>query len=73
MPPRPEFALCRLIVVVTVSIRSTKRLPSALWGPKEIRRHSTAHRSPLSLSLLVGSTPSTSMKLPSAGQAAMGF
>ncbi len=48
-------------------MRSTKRLPHGLSVPKLVLRHITGWRTPCSAALLVGSTPSTSTKVQSAG------
>src|SRR3954452_5704489 len=47
----------------TVSRRSANRLPAALSDPKLPLRHSTTGRSARSATLLVGSTPSTRVKV----------
>jgi hypothetical protein len=54
-------------VWATVISRSAKRLPRSLCVPNERLRHSTNARSSRSAWLLVGSTPSCSAKVHSAG------
>jgi hypothetical protein len=53
------FLPCLRQVSITVSTRSTKRLPCGLSVPPLVLRHSTARRPDRSASLLVGSTPWT--------------
>src|SRR3954463_9619039 len=53
------FLPCLRQVSITVSTRSTKRLPWGLSVPPLVLRHSTARRPDRSPSLLVGSTPWT--------------
>src|SRR4051794_17606152 len=53
------FLPCLRQVSITVSTRSTKRLPWGLSVPPLVFRNSTAARSERSPSLLVGSTPWT--------------
>ncbi len=55
-----EFLDCLWQVSTTVRIVSTKRLPLALLVPNDSFRQITAGRKALSLTLFVGSTPSTS-------------
>src|SRR3954453_12174799 len=53
------FLPCLRQVSITLSTRSTKRLPCGLSVPPLVLRHSTARRPDRSASLLVGSTPWT--------------